>query len=78
MAVKAIAKISYILWNGVNDFRFGVEYIGMSEEETGGTLNLTMSPTVSQVTFESNIRAAVRTALQLGMFDEVRIIGATI
>lgn len=86
MAVKGIAIITDVNWEGEDTFNVQITYIGMTNaSEVKGAFNLVeLSPTISALTFESNVKSAVKDKLiadhgfSFGPLDSVRLIGATL
>jgi hypothetical protein len=88
MTVKAVALISSIRFDGTGpNFRLIVNYSGL--DSTPGCVDsyiemFNVDPSITSATFEAGVKQAVKNDLTtnhgytFGLFDTVRLIGATL
>jgi hypothetical protein len=81
MAIKAVALITDVTPNADSTFYVNVRWAYMDTDgNSAGLLENVgpFSPSVLQLTFEAAVKQAVKDALNIGLLDTVRLIGATV
>ena len=79
MAVKAVAMVKDIGWEGASTFKVEVRYVALDANDIQGQFELTgQTGGILSAVFEQNIKDAVKDQLGLGLLDTVRLIGSTI